>query len=264
MSGPFQIASGSVVGRDHRVVYKNNQDALAVTEYEGLTIMVVADGCSSGLKSEVGAQLGVRLVTEHIARMYASRRAIDWKRLERQVVSQLDVIAQSLGGDYRKTVEDFLLFTLVGAVLTQETATFFACGDGVLLINGQVLALGPYPGNMPPYLAYRLLESELRIDPREVNLAPVAERPIDSIDSFVLGTDGVDDIVRHAGRNLPGLEGLVGGIDQFWLNDRYFKGNLDLVSRQLRLMARDFPVANPEHGLLHDDTTLIVARRAPY
>lgn len=259
----FQVAGGTIVGRDHRVVYKNNQDAYAITEYEGLTVAVVADGCGSGVKSEVGAHLGVRLVTEQIARMYAVRRTLDWPRLERHIVSQLDTLAQSLGGNYRQAVEDYLLFTLVGVVIAGDTVTFFACGDGIVRINDQALALGPYSGNMPPYIAYRLLESELKIDPREVRLAPIAVRPSQLVESFLLGTDGVEDIVLHADRTMPGIEKPMGDLCQFWTDDRYFRGNPDLVSRQLRLMGRDYPVANPEHGLLHDDTTLIVGRKNP-
>lgn len=262
MPEQFQLAAGSMVGRDHRLVFRNNQDAYHVATYDGLTIAVVADGCGSGSKSEVGAQLGVRIVAEQIARRYAAYRSIDWARLEQSVVSQLDILASNLGGDYRRTVEEHLLFTLVGVVLTREEAVFFACGDGVVYVNGEPTILGPHPGNMPPYVAYRLLASELRINPDEVRLRPVITAPIETVNSFLIGTDGVDDIIRRADRNLPGLERPVGEISQFWSDDRYFKGNPDLVSRQLRLMGRDYPHVNPDHGLLSDDTTLIVGRRA--
>lgn len=262
-TGDMQLAGGTVTGRDHRLVFKNNQDAYAVTSFQNLTIAVVADGCSGGAKSEVGAQLGVRMVTEQLARMYAAKRVIDWRRLEQHLVAELDTLARSLGGDYRQTVEEYLLFTLVGVVITNESLTFFACGDGALMINGVTVPLGPYPGNMPPYIAYRLLMNELRIDPGCVQLAPVATRPIETVESFLIGTDGVHDVITHAERIMPGLQRPVGNIAEFWTDDRYFRGNPDLVSRQLRMMARDFPVANPEHGLLHDDTTLVVGRRAP-
>jgi hypothetical protein len=179
------------------------------------------------------------------------------------VLSQLDILAQSLGGDYRKVVEEYLLFTIIGVVLTPETATFFACGDGVAIINGTEWPLGPYPGNMPPYLAYGLLESELRIDLSEVKLQPFAEFVSEELESFLIGTDGVNDFVKHQDRMMPGLDREVGPLSQFWSDDRYFRGNPDLVSRQLRLVGRDFPHNNPEHGVLSDDTTIIVGRRIP-
>lgn len=259
----FQLAGGTVTGRDHRLVFKNNQDAYAITACHGLTIAVVADGCSGGAKSEVGAQLGVRLLTEQIARMYTATGTLNWPRLEQHLVAQLDSLAVSLGGEYRRVVEEYLLFTLVGAVITDTELTFFACGDGTIIINGARLALGPYPGNMPPYIAYRLLTNELRIDPQQVRLAPVAIRPVETVESFLIGTDGIDDIAAHAECRMPGLDKLVGDPSQFWTEDRYFRGNPDLVSRQLRMMARDFPLVQPEHGRLHDDTTLVVGRRAP-
>lgn len=258
----FQLAGGSMVGRDHRVVNRNNQDAYTILQYTGLTVAVVSDGCGSGAKTEVGAQLGVRMVAEQIARQYGAYRRIDWQKTQRHVLSQLDILAQSLGGDYRKVVEEYFLFTIIGVILTPETATFFACGDGTAVINGEQWPLGPYPENRPPYLAYGLLENELRIDPSGIKLLPFMEVANEELNSFLIGTDGVDDFVKHQDKTMPGLDRNIGPLSQFWLDDRYFKGNPDLVSRQLRLAGRDFPHNNPEHGLLSDDTTIIVGRRA--
>ncbi len=261
MTGNFKLAGGSMVGRDHRVIGRNNQDAWTILEYPDLTIAIVADGCSSGSKTEVGAELGVRLVAEQIARQYGSSRKIDWQKTQQHVISQLDILALNLGGDYRRLVEDLFLFTLVGVVLTADQAIFFACGDGIVVVNESRLQLGPFPGNMPPYIAYGLLGNELKIDPREVRMAPVLEIELVDLDSFLIGTDGVMDFISVEDRAMPGLTKLVGPIDQFWLDDRYFGGNPDLVSRQLRLVGRDYPAHNPVHGLLGDDTTLIVGRR---
>lgn len=258
---PFQVAGGTIVGRDHRVVYKNNQDAYAIHESDGLTVVVVADGCGSSVRSEVGAQMGVRLVVDGIVRMYAATRSIDWTRLNRQIVSRLDLLAGWLGGNYREAIEQHLLFTLVGAAVANEEVIFFACGDGVIMMNGERIDLGRYPNNTPPYIAYQLLERELRIDPYEARLRPIKVSPLCVVDSFLIGTDGVEDIFQHASSCMPGLNKPVGPASQFWTDDRYFKGNPDLVSRQLRLMGRDYPATDPAHGLLHDDTTLVVARK---
>ncbi len=263
MNPVFQLAGGSMVGRDHRMVNKNNQDSYVIQSYSDLTVAVVADGCGSGAKTEVGSQLGARLVAEQIARAYGAYRTIDWQKTQRHVLSQLDLLAQNLGGDFRRVVEEYFLFTIVGVVLEPKKATFFACGDGTIYVNGCHLPLGPFAGNMPPYIAYGLLENELKIDVREVRLAPVVELATSDLTSFLIGTDGIDDFVGHEARMMPGIDRLVGPIDQFWTDDRYFRGNPDLVSRQLRLVGRDWPLSNPEHGLLHDDTTLIVGRRIP-
>jgi hypothetical protein len=58
------------------------------------------------------------------------------------------------------------------------------------------------------------------------------------------------------------LSDVVGPLDQFYRQDRYF-ANPELISRRLKLISRDWPMSNPQPGLLHDDTTLIVGRRTP-
>ena len=59
---PFQLAFATVAGRMHHLSGRNNQDAYAWTQGPGGLIAVVCDGCGSGPHSEVGAQVGARLV----------------------------------------------------------------------------------------------------------------------------------------------------------------------------------------------------------
>src|SRR5579885_3047520 len=59
----FEITSASVLGRDHVAPGKNNQDAVfAAVNAEGSYAGVVCDGCGSSPHSEVGAQLGARMI----------------------------------------------------------------------------------------------------------------------------------------------------------------------------------------------------------
>jgi hypothetical protein len=89
----------------------------------------------------------------------------------------------------------------------------------------------------------------------------------DSVDSILIGTDGVVNFIDSAELKLPGKEESVGDISQFWLDDRYFF-NKDMVRRRLFLANKKLvrPLWSEqrmveEKGLLPDDTTLVVIRR---
>lgn len=91
--------------------------------------------------------------------------------------------------------------------------------------------------------------------------------PTDELQSFLIGTDGVQDLVEAANKTLPGKEQLIGNIDALWKQDRFFS-NPDAVRRHLAGINRDFVARDSvrstrrsEVGRLPDDTTLIVGRR---
>ncbi len=259
----LQVAAGSTIGRAHRTAGRNNQDAWSITQSEGSLVAVVADGCSGGVYSEVGAHIGVSLLATVLSDMLVADQAIDWPHVEQVVLERMAALVRDMGPSPAQTVERFFLFTLVGVVMNPTTTTFFACGDGLVVAGDDVVHLGPFAGNQPPYLAYRLLGDRVDIDMNAVRLAPVWHGATSSIDHFLIGTDGVDDMIAHETAQRPGLDVPVGPLSQFWHNDRYFRGNPELVNRELKLMGRDWPPTHPQAGLLSDDTTLIVGRRSP-
>lgn len=274
----FQFASGQVIGRDHRQVPKNCQDGYHIAHSNDYTVAIVTDGCGSDRSAEamwdlngqtqhneVGAKLGAVLAAQAVLRA-AIERGVDrlnWSEVQFNLASQLYQLARSMGGNIRETIESFFLFTIVGVLLSAETATFFALGDGVVVVNGEVSSIGPFPGNKPPYIGYSAIPgSALEIEPGDLAFRIVASIPLEFLDSFLIGCDGVDDLIKVAEHRLPGLSDTVGGIEQFWCGDAYFT-NPALLSRRLKLIGRDWPKANPSPGLLPDDTTLIVGRRKP-
>ena len=87
------------------------------------------------------------------------------------------------------------------------------------------------------------------------------------MDSILIGTDGIIDLMAISEQNFPGKPDRIGAIEQFWEQDRFFK-NPDLVRRQLYAIAREVPKmdwknrqVHKEVGFLPDDTTLMVIRR---
>jgi hypothetical protein len=263
VTGQYQLAGGSTIGRDHRLVPKNNQDSWSIWRCDDLTIAIVADGCGSGTHSDVGAKLGVQILGSCLRKDYEYHGQINWHRIQRNVLSHIDAVAQAMGGNYRRTIESYMLFTLLGVVIDNQQATFFALGDGTIIVNGETVPIGPYQNNMPPYLGYGLLLDELLIDANAITLGPILELPTAQLTSFLIATDGIDDVIRNGHNTLPGLDKLVGPIEQFWQSDRYFGSNPELLSRQLKLIGRDWPLSQPQPGLLGDDTTVIVGRQAP-
>jgi hypothetical protein len=234
----FELATGTVVGTDHLRTGRNGHDAFASLLADDLAIALVCDGCGSGAHSEVGAKIGARILVRELAA--GVRRGLDlspdsplWTGAAGDTIAQLKALASTLGGSPVDTVETFLLFTVVGLLITpRETAVFFL-GDGVIVINGTGIVLGPFPDNAPPYLSYALLDGTT---PR-LNVNQLLST--NAIESLVVATDGATGIVDR----LPAM-----------LDDLAFR-NPDVIRRRLFLLTRDEP------GLLHDDTTIVAIRR---
>jgi hypothetical protein len=250
---------------------RNNQDAYAWAYLDQALLAVVCDGCGSGKHSEVGAQLGARLIVQAMTRALASPAPAFWRQVRHDVLAQLRRLAVQMGGSLTHTVQDYLLFTVVGALVTPWRACVFSLGDGVMLVNGDLIPLGPFPGNAPPYLAYALLDTQNHTTPA-VPLAFQMQRllPTTAVHSIVLGTDGVEAFLRSTTCPIPGKQVTVGPLSQFWQEERYFT-NPDAVRRTLALVNREVVQPNwdtqcldRQRGLLPDDTTLVVIRRRPY
>ncbi|KGF73866.1 hypothetical protein DO97_05720 [Neosynechococcus sphagnicola sy1] len=270
MQGLFTVAAGSITGRDHQWINKNNQDAYYLWRDSHSLIAVVCDGCGSRPHSEVGAKIGARLVVETIRRSLIGA-AMDlntagfWQQIRQEILGQLQQWAIALGGDFVQTVLDYFLFTLAGTVITPTTTWIFSIGDGVIILNSQIQELGPFPDNAPPYLAYGLLASGAVNTEFQLH-SPL---PTPELQTLLIGTDGVSELMQIGHQCLPGKQEFVQPIDQFWQEDRYFS-NPDCLRRRLTLINREVVRLNPrsqqlekQPGLLPDDTTLIVIKRCP-
>jgi len=288
MNGSFEVALGTIAGREHQRSGSNNQDALCYRVSGDTQIAVVCDGCGSYGRSEVGASLGASLVAEVIGRRIpryeqavSDQNGLDaaefWEQIRQELLQRLGDVVAALDGDrpygsgvtHRTgTILEYLLFTIVGVVITPSVTTLFSIGDGTIFINGKFLGISPFANNAPPYLAYGLLSPEqLHLPPEALLFHIHRQVPTVEVESLLIGTDGVQDLIAAADKPLPGKSELVGAIAQFWEQDIYFK-NHDQVRRKLYLINREVTKANWENRtierqscLLTDDTTLIVVRR---
>jgi hypothetical protein len=269
-SFPFEIAGGTVTGSAHVHAGRKNQDAFSWAKAGPDLVAVVCDGCSGAPYSDVGAAIAARLIVRSAAALLGTSARPDHllERVRADVLQRLRSLAEAMsieahgvhgeGGPgeatrYRRTVGDYFLFTTVGFVLHDGAATTFSLGDGLVVVNGARTQIGPFEGNEPPYLGYSLLDDGRT--PKTFDVGPTL--PASELDSLLIGTDGVLDLEAIADRREAG-EGGEGGavapLRQFWEEDRFFQ-NPDMVRRRLTMIGRG-------RGLLPDDTTLVVLRRA--
>jgi hypothetical protein len=254
------IAGATVTGRAHQLAGRNGQDAFGWLRTPAGLVALVCDGCSSGTHSEVGAKVGCRILLRALAAELGPL-GIDPAGLERArqaALAQLARLAESLGGG-AAGVEEHLLFTVVGAAAGESFTTLFTIGDGLFAIDEDLIQVGPFPGNAPPYLGHALMGAPSpHFDTR-------ASLPSGGWRTLLLATDGASDLRQHSERRVPGREEPVGPISQFWKDPRYF-ANPDALRRRLWLLSRDATRTTAaglvkEPGLLSDDTTLVVLRK---
>jgi hypothetical protein len=272
MSNLFEIAGGTVAGRDHVRIGKNSHDAYSWF-HKDLIVAVVCDGCGSGEHSEVGAKIGAKIVVDQVLRHYraepgsfpyATMKNPGLGNVQRSILINIQSIAEAMAGSFSKNVSDYFLFTIIGVLLDPKEgqAFIFGCGDGIFYVNDVPTTL-PSLNNAPPYLAYNLVETNRPMP----ELGMFWMGSIDTVKSILLGTDGVADLVRSSDKPIPGREEKIGPISQFWEKDGFFKNpfsighKLALINRSISKVDWEKKAMSEAHGPLHDDTTLVTIRR---
>ena len=291
MMNEYEVTSGSVIGKDHfyvgsgnRVMWTmNNQDAVCVFQCQQITIAMVADGCGSGSHSEVGAQLGVKLLTKAILdnlvyllnKPNAQTLQYVLDRARQDTLAQISVMAKAMGGSFTETISNYFLFTVLGVLITKDFTAIFGIGDGVYVINGQRFvmerfALSEKKQNSPPYMCYALTGSEV-LDkfPQYRHFVVHQFFYTQNLASVMIATDGVEDLIAAVQEKIPGKDELVGDLSQFTDDDKYFlnpsltQGRLNLINGTVVRAHQQTRVVERESGLLPDDTSLIAIRRKP-
>lgn len=254
----FAVTAGSVLGREHRRLGRNNQDAFAWSAAADALVAVVGDGCSGGPHSELGARLGARLLVTALRERLdeASECPIEdlLSAARSQVLERLHVLLPALGGPPAVAVHDHFLFTLLGAVVGRRETVIFSLGDGVWRLDEQCRVIR-CPGNAPPYLGYALIPEAL--DSASLAEAPFvieARRPTAGVESLLIGTDGAADLE-------PGILADLVTDERYLQNPRAISRCLAQLNRERVRVDWQSGTVSKSPGLLGDDTTLILVRR---
>lgn len=128
----WQVAAASVLGRHHRILGKNRQDAFCHRRKADAVAIAVTDGCGSAPHSEVGAYLGAHAAVDALLADAPLAEAV-----QRVIVPTL--------------VEDAFLFTLVAALITPAGARVICFGDGGIRVADEAFV---FHDDAPDYLAY--------------------------------------------------------------------------------------------------------------
>jgi hypothetical protein len=238
---------GSARGREHARLHRNNQDAAAFATSADVVIAAVADGCSSGCSTEVGARFAATWLARWLPR-YARAGGVDaWAPVAAAALTaELGAIARALAPspeDLPGTVNDFLLFSFLAAVVTRDRTTVIGAGDGMFAVNGSAQVIDPGPDNAPDYLAYALLDAEPRTRVR-VHF----DGATSDVTSIVVATDGASELIAR-----PSDSGATSELAEIASDARYLK-NPSLLQKRLTVLGE-------VRGALRDDTTAALVRR---
>jgi hypothetical protein len=295
MALPFELACGSIVGRAHvgmgnLLVGKACQDAIGFAHADDCLVVCVHDGCSASQYAEVGARTGSEIVANCI--LNAARQgnlpltgdpaqvAAAWEHVRSQILRRMFILVEAISGAhlhsdprFAKTVRKFMQFTTLGAIVTANDTAIFSIGDGVWAVNGEVESIPPYPGNAPPYLCYDLLEGFQQMAPLlRFHLRKVI--PTGDLQSLLIGTDGVSELIAKQNQLIPGKSRTVGPLEQLWQSDQFFAPDffdeggvlIETLTPWLRSINSEVVklrngVINRQPGLVQDDVALVVLRR---
>ncbi len=289
--GMFEVTGGSVMGANHfqPLVLHNCQDAYHYAITPDVLVAIVCDGCTSGTPdnhhshTEFGAMLASRMFVCELEKQFGSRARSGQfpttpedasrllERARQNVLASLRSLIASMccveaGESLNALLTNFCMFTVVGAVIGKDYTHAFNVGDGTMIINGTPIAIGPFPENKPPYIAYELTGSSL--DPAQLRFTVQATLPTQELQSIILGSDAVaDEFIPKEQQNLPGKSEPLGSVNQFIELDRYYI-NSDALRRRLALAQLEYS-GKPRGGapthvhrpLFDDDLTIVAIRR---
>lgn len=216
--------------------------------------LVVSDGCGSAPASELGALFACRWVERFASERDAQPARSFASELGRQLPAAVEALARSLtpqGEDLATTLEQSFLFTLLVARLdlVSGALTIFGCGDGVVVVDDNVFEVGRNPDNAPDYIAYRVL------NPSRGAVTIFHEQEGASAAMVAVATDGASSLLGDGVVSTEATGGQSVRPLGEWLHALPHH-NPSLLQKRLAALA-----AVPH--LLHDDTSIALARRSP-
>lgn len=261
----YRVHRGVVSGARHAIAGTAGQDAAAAATWTGGVVAVVADGCSSSVRSEIGAGLAAPLLATAVARRLDLGAVPSRATVEDclgAVLTQLFGLVATAASDANAAIADYLLFTVVVAVAAPDRQVVLVYGDGHVIIDGVEHPVGPFADNAPPYPSYCLLDLLPGAAARCPQPEFVLERHAPLAQTLTIGTDGLAELVARAEQSAAARK----LVDQ--LTGAAALGNATALQRQLTAMQRlrievdwDTQRVGRQHGLVSDDVAIVVISR---
>lgn len=185
----------------------NNQDAVVVLSDDDTFVGVVCDGCSAEPHAEVGAKLGARILAKTVMQESKKKSPFSWSDVTNKTLASLEKIGRMLdssdGGSYDAVVREFFLFTAVVVVVHRNECRIGLCGDGVVVLDGEVHVHESSIPNTPPYCGHALTSTQgPYAHLSETN--PYALKEVHAFDirtltkGVIIGSDGLTDLLSDA------------------------------------------------------------------
>ena len=237
----FQLTTGSVAGREHTRLMRNNQDGVGANIEREIAVAVVTDGCGSGSSNEVGARAAAWFLSAKLpglAREFGVGPQLATRAADALLVWMTQVVEPLKDEALAAWVSEQWLFTVLCAVMDSRKALVFGIGDGVWSSDGaagQVLVAAE--DNAPDYLGYRLVPKSMLSTKRELGVPAV--HFFGEAQQLAVATDGLS-------AEAATLEKLCAD-KQVWRNPVALQRRLNLLATREKV--------------LHDDTTVALIKR---
>ena len=218
LGGKYMVASK--IGQQHIEYGINCQDY----GIEKNGVKIVCDGCSEGKHSEVGAKTFCHLM-EH-GKGIDSLQSIFEKMIE-------------MFGQTSATIRDFLCFTILMVVETDDEFIVTYCGDGFIIeqfTDGRVLIEELNDGEYPKYYAYNYVDKDSLAHYKEGVELQTRIFPKDTYKNIGVASDGIRFAVKNEDGEIRGgfvnavLSGKAGKLKRFInKNQNVFKDDTTVV-----------------------------------
>lgn len=201
---PFGVFALTQQGMQHRHWSMGNQDSASVFIGRSSIIGAVADGCTSGRNlngksnNQVGAFVSSYLAVRILRKLVIKRKipldelmSIFQQELQANLIRLLRTI-NPWKAERQDIISNFLLSTVVFFLLTNKGFLVAHCGDGVVLINGNLKDLGQSSGS---YFVQNIGRDRELSFPRDWSpmFNELASGDVADLNNLFLATDGFDD-----------------------------------------------------------------------
>ncbi|MBP6256616.1 protein phosphatase 2C domain-containing protein [Patescibacteria group bacterium] len=261
MKHTVEFTAGSIIGASHRKKGGNNQDSYTTYCDDTLFIGLISDGCSNKdnpySRSDVGSALLCEFTTSSILSLrHQIGNETFFQTLFLDVCDRI-ALHLSLIEQPERYASKYLQATLLGCIICDNQVWIFSCGDGLYFLNGTQYTILPQEGNSPVYLAYKftpVLPNTLSSETLDRELRFHVQQSIcmDEVDSVLLGSDGLQELIDAHDQIIHVRNEPIGEINQWWTKDLYFRNPVS-ATNWLRMMN--------EGGYCKDDVTLIGLRK---